>query len=244
MKLSSICKLIFIVIATHFISACSENNNNETNESETVQSDTPSCQTASLSMPFSTTPEFGDGSDGELYLASGEVFFLEARSYNFSNIYTEVDSVLTATDETMESGGIIQINAAGNCELYGRIALANYSGSVELNCGGQINSLGAIDVSSGSIAISTISPESTVSDTSNPNTASGAIISSSNIDSGLPFVPGTVDATIIGFTEGTLNTDGNSIEFNDSNVIEGGVLDWNDAILTPEPIENCFIPQE
>ena len=244
MKPSYICRLISMVIATLFIIACSENSDNEANESETAQSDIPSCQTRNLRMPLSTAPDFGDGSDGELYLASGEVFFLEARSYNFSNIYTEADSVLTVLEDTMESGGGIQINAVGNCELYGELAFANSKGPVELNCGGQINLSGDIDISGNSITISTISPESTGSETSNPNTASGTIISSSNIDSGLSSGPSTVDATIIDFTGDALNTDSLSIKLNDSIVIEGGVLDLEDAIINPNIVDNCLIPQK
>ena len=251
MKLSSICKLIFIVIATHFIVACSEDNNNEANESETAQGDTPSCQTANLSMPLSTTPEFGDGSDGELYLASGEVFFLEARSYNFSNIYTEVDSVLTATDETMEGGGIIQINAAGNCEYYGKFELSSHKGSIELSCDGQVSLsnqtefLGSpITISGSSSGDSILHFSSTSSEEFNSDTASSTVISSSNVDSGLTFVPNTIEPATIFFIGDEFNTDGFSIVSNGSNVIEGSVLHLDDAILTPKPIENCFIPQK
>jgi hypothetical protein len=241
MTLPSVCKSIFIVIATHLIIACSENSDNETDKSEIAQSDTPSCQTAdlsSLSMLLSTTPDFGDGSDGELYLAAGEVFVLEARSYNFSNIYTEADSVLTASDETIESGGIIQINAVGNCELYGKIALAGYKGSVELNCYGQIDLSGDIDISGSSMTIST-SDESI----SLESTGSGAEIYSINIGSGSTIVPDTADSTAGSITDSAFNTDDLSIELYDSNVIEGGVLDWEDAAITSNTIGNCIIPQ-
>lgn len=133
----------------------------------------------------------------------------------------------------MKSGGIIQINTAGNCELYGKIALADDNGSVELNDGGQINPSDDIDISCSSITASTISPESTDSDTSNPNTAPSTVISSSNVDSGLTFIPNTIEPTTIYFFGDEFNTDGFSIVSNGSNVIEGSVLHLDDAILTP-----------
>jgi len=163
-------KFTLLLIVLFLLSACSEENSNEP---EVLQSENLSCLTESNIIIDDSSDEisnvvsseeisyFGDGMDGEFYLASGEVFNLEEKSYNYSNVYLEADSILSATDQVKEGVDSIQINSVGSCNILGDINLVGYRGTLIINCYSQINLGGAVNVPNGSLSIITSTVEIT-----------------------------------------------------------------------------------
>ncbi|WP_185234239.1 hypothetical protein [Teredinibacter franksiae] len=97
------------------------------------------CVNASPNYPQAlnkASMDYGDGSDGELYLAHGDIFELEEKIYNFVNINLDQGSLMTISDEIFEGDGSIQINSLGVCNLLGEIDNSDYRGSLTINCYG------------------------------------------------------------------------------------------------------------
>jgi hypothetical protein len=78
--------------------------------------------------------DFGDGSDGEFYLANADAFYLQEKTYNFSNVNLEAGSRLTLSDAAAAGDGTIQINSLGACNLLGELDFGGYQGSLIINC--------------------------------------------------------------------------------------------------------------
>ncbi len=55
--------------------------------------------------------DFGNGSDGEFYLANYDAFQLVEKEYNFTNVNLDQGSLLTIADDLSGSEGTIQINS-------------------------------------------------------------------------------------------------------------------------------------
>jgi hypothetical protein len=111
---------LFILI----LSACGNDNN------------TSSCGDSlpQQKISYQSTSDFGDGSDGELYLAHGDVFYLQEQVYNFTNVNLDAGSRLLLSDAAATGSGVIEINSLGACNLYGLIDIAGYQGALSINC--------------------------------------------------------------------------------------------------------------
>ncbi len=133
------------------MTGCLDDNSHSTNSQANNDENCPTTSLISQRTSTSTTLDFGDGSDGEFYLAEDEVFLLDEKTYNFSNVYTELDSILTASDQAKGGTEKIVINSVGNCDFFGNIILTDYNGTFEINCNGTINLGGTITASTGSI---------------------------------------------------------------------------------------------
>jgi len=146
-----------IILSLGLMTGCLEDSSHSENSRANNEETCPT--TNLISQRTSTTRHFGDGSDGEFYLAEDETFLLDEETYNFSNVYTELDSILAASNQAKDGTGKIVINSVGNCEFFGNIILADYNGTLEINCystlnlWGTINLGGTVVASTGSISL-------------------------------------------------------------------------------------------
>ncbi len=146
-----------IILSLGLMTGCLDDNSHSTNTQANNDENCPTTNLISQRTLTPTTLYFGDASDGEFYLAEGDVFLLDEQVYNFSNAYTEPGSTLTISDEARDGTGKIVINSVGNCDFFGDIMLADYNGELEINCFGTFNLGGfiyigsAINTSTGSI---------------------------------------------------------------------------------------------
>jgi len=144
-----------------------------------------------ISVPVGSEREaagdFGDGSDGELYLAFGEELALEEKTYNFTNVNLDQGSVLTIVGASSEGTGEIRINSLGVCNLLGDINLPDYLGALSLNCYSSIVVQGSINLSNGSLSLATY--DSSIASGGASGSGSGSSVSTGSIDlSGAPEV--------------------------------------------------------
>ncbi len=132
---------------------------------------------------FKSTPmeniDFGDGSDGELYLAYDDVFLLEEKEYNFTNVNLDQGSLLMMVGELSEGEGIIQINSLGVCNLLGDVDISNYRGTFILNCSSIILE-GSYNHSSGNTVLTT--PDSILISDETSTNISESTMSTGSID--------------------------------------------------------------
>lgn len=191
MKFLAVKRLFTSVIVLTLILACSEKDEETSDESLTCK---PLDSAVQKKFEFED-PDFGDGTDGELYLASGETLFLEERVYNFNNVYLEVDATLEASDLVTNESGTIRINALGGCEFFGNIKLQHYNGVLEINCYSHISLGGVVDVPNGEVSITTSSETLTSADDLTALEAGSTIGGSISIDDEF-VITGT--STIIG----------------------------------------------
>jgi len=99
--------------------------------------------------------DFGDGSDGEFYLPYGEIFYLEEKEYNFTNVNLDEGALLGIADELINGAGIIHINSLGICNIFGDIDISGYNGGLVLNCYSGITIGGALTHPDGEVTLST-----------------------------------------------------------------------------------------
>ncbi len=127
-------RIISIIMIIGFLFGCG----GESQEKEMSEISLADECVSSKAGSFRSTPmeniDFGDGSDGELYLAYDDVFLLEENEYNFTNVNLDQGSLLTIVGELSESDGTIQINSLGVCNLLGDVDISNYRGTFILNC--------------------------------------------------------------------------------------------------------------
>jgi hypothetical protein len=154
MELSSICKFFTSIILIGSVIACKEDNDKsnvspdiqEEAQKEVIappesQNELPECPELTASsqrMSVNSVQEFNNGSDGDFYLASGEVGFLEDREYNFNNIYLESNSTIKISEQANTDSAFIKIHALGSCDFYGNLNFEGYEGTVEIRCDGQM----------------------------------------------------------------------------------------------------------
>ncbi len=101
------------------------------------------------------TLDYGDGTEGELYLSKDQQFLLEAKAYSFLNIYAEEGSELSLTNIATSQDSVIELNSIGSCDFHGDIILPEYTGTLIINCYSQINLSGNIDLSKGKLILKT-----------------------------------------------------------------------------------------
>ena len=101
------------------------------------------------------TIDYGDGTEGQLYLSTGQKFLLEAKTYNFMNIYAEEGSELSLANIATDQNFVIELNSIGSCDFHGDIILPDYTGTLIINCYSQMSLSGNIELSSGSLTLQT-----------------------------------------------------------------------------------------
>lgn len=153
---------------------------------------------------------FGDGSDGEFYLASEESFQLEEKTYNFTNVNLDQGSLLTVVNGLSVGMGLIQINSLGVCNLLGDVDLVDYSGEFVLNCGSDIMMSGTYTHLNGNTTLS--ASDSLLNSEETSTNITSSTISSDSID-----ISGAELSTIsVNVQEGAVNYSPETI------VIDGG----------------------
>ncbi len=165
MELSSIYKLCTSIILVGSVIGCSEDND-ESTSSHVSEEEVSACQTSATSIQSVSNEEvstrvisannsqdFNEGSDGDFYLASGEVSFLEDREYNFNNIYLESNSTLSISEQANTDSAFIKIYAQGSCDFNGEFNIEDYKGTLEVRCDGQFNSGGTLRISGSSVEL-------------------------------------------------------------------------------------------
>lgn len=162
MELSSISKFFTSIILIGSVIACKEDSD-QSNASSDIQEEAQKeviappepqneileCSEAAPSiqvMSIASTPDVS-GSDGDYYLASGEVAVLEDREYNFNNIYLESNSTINISEQAKTDSAFIKINALGSCDLNGLVNIIDFKGTLQIHCDGQFNSGGELRVS-------------------------------------------------------------------------------------------------
>lgn len=112
---------------------------------------THSISAAEVSLNYN----YGDGSDGEFYLRHGEIFYLEEKTYNFTNVNLEEGSLLTIASGWIDGTGIIQINSLGICNFWGNIEASGYGGKITINCSGDSSLAAVVSHPDGNVTLST-----------------------------------------------------------------------------------------
>ncbi len=136
-----------IILSLGLMTGCLDDNSHSTNTQANNDENCPTTNLISQRTLTPTTLYYGDASDGEFYLAADDIFPLDEQIYNFSNVYTEPGSTLTVSDGARGGTEKIVINSVGNCDFFGDIMLADYNGTLEINCYSTINfSIGSISL--------------------------------------------------------------------------------------------------
>lgn len=154
MKTSSIKSLSLNILSVLLIVGCSDDQKDK-ESTDALISDSSGCsgaKTTAIRVSQSIDEDFGDGSDGELYLGFDQQLLLEDKVYNFTNIYTEEGSYVNLAEITTNQDSIITINALGNCELHGDIILPGYTGTLSISCN-SLDGSGSIDISEGAVIL-------------------------------------------------------------------------------------------
>jgi len=238
---------IFALLAILIFPSCAKNNSLQVDINEADNSNIKDeCGLNKPSVSRNTEDSLaniGDGSDGNLYLASGEIMLLENMDYNFSDIKLDKGSTLTTSEYIGGELSTIHIRSTGSCDFLGDIALDNYQGNLYLICSNDINFGGDVIIG-GSLSVNSVGE--IVLENSNGNLNEGASItvggslsiSSSSITNSQDFSEGSV-TTINTDSPRIINEDGSIILSNatendivlniESNLVNGGVVVISEA---------------
>ncbi|MFT5103883.1 MAG: hypothetical protein ACI86C_001543 [Candidatus Latescibacterota bacterium] len=213
-------RVISIAMIIGFLFGCGGESQEETEKEriETVSAD--ECVNAKESPSKSRHMKsigFGDGSDGEFYLAYDDVFQLEEREYNFTNVNLDLGSLLTVVGELSESEGTIHINSLGVCNLLGDVDISEYGGTFILNCNSSITMEGSYSHPNGNTSLATSEWILTSVETSTNISESTISVGTTDISGAeLSTISASVVAGEVTYSPGVLVIHDNSV------IIEGG----------------------
>ncbi len=229
-------RLLSFVVLTGLLFGCGDQSKKNTEEEASELSLSADCgdtTTTSSRNRTTTTEDFGDGSDGEFYLAHGDLFQLQERTYNFTNVNLDQGSLLTIASELSGSSGTIRINSLGVCNFLGDVELSGYRGSFFLNCNSSLT-VGATFHVGGNLILST-SEAALISEESTTNISEVTLSSAGSIDiSGAELL--TLSTNVIG-GEVTYSLDANLVEI--SPVDLAPMVTTGELLLTPQQMNEA-----